>query len=148
TLAPKHDSFRVDKKAIQEVLKTQTKGEPCLFCPAFDWRRIRAAVKELPTVIKLEDKSPFEVRYSDIDPTKALGIQPKESDDDLFDKAMQISGRQAGQPVQRQVPNVRYTDVAGQDAALEALQSVVELPLRHAAYFEALGVAPQTGILL
>ena len=46
------------------------------------------------------------------------------------------------------MPQVRYADVAGQDAALRALQSVVQLPLTHAAYFEALGVVPQSGIVL
>ena len=79
TLSQKHDSFRVDKKAMLKVLKTQTKGEACLLCPAFDWRRVRAEVNELPAVIKLGEQSPFEVRYSRIDPAKALGIKAKES---------------------------------------------------------------------
>jgi transitional endoplasmic reticulum ATPase len=46
------------------------------------------------------------------------------------------------------VPTVRYADIAGQDAALEQIQNVVELPLRHAAYFEAVRVEPQRGLLL
>jgi ATP-dependent 26S proteasome regulatory subunit len=145
-LSPKRDSFCVDKKAILEALKTQTRVAVCLCCPAFDWRRVRADVDELPSVIQLGDQSPFEVRYSALNPAKALGIKPK--NDDLVETVMQLSSQQSKQPPERQVPNVRYTDVAGQDIALEALKCVVELPLRHPAYFEALGVAPQTGILL
>jgi transitional endoplasmic reticulum ATPase len=152
TLAEKRESFRVDKKAIHEVLQNQTKGEACLFCPAFDWRRVRADVEALPAVIKLDDKSPFEVRYSDVDPTKALGIKAKESPRSgggaWIELALKPPGPEQRPQSQRQVPNVRYSDVAGQEAALAALKSVVELPLTHAPYFAALGVAPQTGVLL
>jgi transitional endoplasmic reticulum ATPase len=136
-----------DKSAIHETLKTQTKGDACLFCPAFHWRRIKAEVNQLPSVIKL-DQSPFEVRYSEIDPTKALGIKPKERPGTWLEIALSSLEREDKPPLGRQVPNVRYADVAGQDAALEALKGVVELPLRHAGYFEALGVAPQSGVLL
>jgi transitional endoplasmic reticulum ATPase len=48
----------------------------------------------------------------------------------------------------RTVPTVRYADIAGQDTALEQLRTVVEWPLKHAAYFEALRVAPHHGVLL
>jgi len=33
---------------------------------------------------------------------------------------------------------VRYADVAGQDAALEQIKNVIQLPQSHADYFEAL----------
>jgi SpoVK/Ycf46/Vps4 family AAA+-type ATPase len=148
TLSKKRDSFRVDKNAIHETLKTQTKGDACLFCPAFNWRRIKAEVNQLPGVIKLGDQSLFEVRYSEIDPAKALGIKPKERPGTWLEIGLSSLEREDKPPMGRQVPNVRYADVAGQDAALEALKGVVELPLRHAGYFEALGVAPQSGVLL
>jgi SpoVK/Ycf46/Vps4 family AAA+-type ATPase len=146
TLSAKGDAFRVDKKAIYQVLKTQTMVEACLFCPAFRWQQVRAEVDALPGVIRLGEKSPFEIHHSEIDPTKALGIQVKETTP--ADGAGRPSVREGEKPALRQVPQVRYADVAGQDAALEALRSVVELPLCHAAYFEALGVAPQSGVLL
>jgi AAA+ superfamily predicted ATPase len=148
TLSQKHDSFRVDKKAIWQTLKAQTQGALCHFCPAFNWSRIRAEVNQLPSVIRLGDQSPFEIRYSEIDPAKALGIKPKERPGTWLEIALSSLEREDKLPAGRQVPNVRYTEVAGQDVALEALKSVVELPLRHATYFEALGVAPQTGVLL
>ena len=38
--------------------------------------------------------------------------------------------------------------MAGQEAALDAVRNVVELPLTHPEYFQTLGVQPQSGILL
>jgi transitional endoplasmic reticulum ATPase len=58
-------------------------------------------------------------------------------------------GKSAADPAPvRNVPTVRYADIAGQDKALEQLKNVVELPLKHQAYFEALRVEPQRGVLL
>jgi transitional endoplasmic reticulum ATPase len=148
TLSKKQDSFRVDKKAIRETLETQTKGEVCLFCPAFAWRRLRADVNALPDVVNLGEKSEFELRYSELDPTKALGIKPKSPPPNSWVGATLTLQAPLVEPPKRQVPNVRYADVAGQDAALSALRSVVELPLCHSSYFEALGVAPQSGVIL
>ena len=48
----------------------------------------------------------------------------------------------------RHVPTVRYADVAGQAAAVQAVRDVCELPLTHGAYFAALGLAPPRGVLL
>ncbi|HLN26904.1 MAG TPA: AAA family ATPase [Gemmataceae bacterium] len=149
TLAAGHDSFRLDKKSMFATLQRQTRAEGCLFCPAFRWPRVRDEVNDLPNVIELGKDSKFEVRYSHINPKTALGIQFKESAEDAA--FLQFGPGRLGRdepPHRRNVPAVRYVDVAGQDAALEALKSVVELPLRHAAYFEALRVAPQTGVLL
>jgi transitional endoplasmic reticulum ATPase len=149
TLSAKRDSFRVDKKAIYQTLKAQTSGDACLFCPAYRWQRVRATVTELPAVLKLGRTSPFEVRYSETDPTKALGIRARESsEEDETGFSLRIAGQEDERPAVRQVPQIRYADVAGQNAALEALRSVVELPLCHTTYFERLGVAPQSGVLL
>ena len=50
--------------------------------------------------------------------------------------------------VPRHVPTVRYADVAGQAAAVQAVRDVCELPLTHGAYFAALGLAPPRGVIL
>jgi transitional endoplasmic reticulum ATPase len=149
-LSKKQDSFHVDKKAVRETLETQTKGDVCLLCPAFAWQRLRADVNALPDVVNLGEKSEFELRYSELDPTKALGIKPKSppTANGWVGAALTLRTPQIEKPSNRQVPNVRYADVAGQDTALTALRSVVELPLRHTPYFEALGVAPQSGVIL
>jgi AAA+ superfamily predicted ATPase len=148
-LSPQRDSFRVDKAAILRTLEQETRADGCLFCPAFRWQRVRAAVHDLPDVIDLGGDSSFEVKYSAINPRKALGIQPKEAADNgglLF--GLEAGERPAALARTRNVPNVSYADVAGQDVALEQIKNVVELPLRHPAYFEALRVEPQRGVLL
>jgi len=48
----------------------------------------------------------------------------------------------------RKIPPVRYYDICGQDAAVEAVRDYVELPVKHAALFERIGVKAGTGILL
>jgi transitional endoplasmic reticulum ATPase len=146
-LSAKRDSFRVNKAAILQTLEHETQADCCLFCPAFRWQRVRADVDNLPEVIELGSASLFEVKYSAINPKKALGIQPKKSVEEE-DLVFRLDGvAKAAEPA-RHVPTVRYADIAGQDAALEQLKNVVELPLTHRAYFEALRVAPQSGVLL
>src|SRR5262249_46088646 len=99
----------------------------------------------------------FEVRYAAFNPDQALGIKLKAAakpDGVLVqfgvndaDGLRQRSARRHVSP-QRTVPKVRYADVAGQDTALAQIKNVVELPLRHAGYFAALGAEPQSGIIL
>src|SRR5262249_17375073 len=140
---------RVHKAAILRILEDQTRADGCLFCPAFRWQNVRAEVDDLPEVIKLGSDSPFEVKYSAINPKKALGIQAKQPSGDTFlTLGLASAAQAAGLAPVRNVPTVHYADIAGQEAALEQLRNVVELPLKHSSYFEALRVAPQSGVLL
>ncbi len=43
---------------------------------------------------------------------------------------------------------MRYSDIAAQDAALEEIKNVIQLPLTHAEYFCGIGVDPQRGVIL
>jgi transitional endoplasmic reticulum ATPase len=148
-LSAQRDSFRVNKPAILRALEQQTRGDACLFCPAFRWPRVRADVADLPEIIELGTDSLFEVKTSAINPKKALGIQPKKTTNELGVALRLETGLKAAEPAAvRNVPTVRYTDIAGQDTALEQLKNIVELPLTHRAYFEALRVQPQSGVLL
>ena len=48
-----------------------------------------------------------------------------------------------------QLPRATYADVRGQDAAVEAVRDLIELPMKHAALFEAVGVsAKPSGVIL
>ncbi len=78
------------------------------------------------------------------------GIQPKKPPEFAGGLMFRLDVGSTG-PVPalaRNVPSVRYADIAGQETALEQLKNVVELPLTHQAYFEALRVAPQSGVIL
>jgi transitional endoplasmic reticulum ATPase len=49
----------------------------------------------------------------------------------------------------RTIPAATYADVCGQDEAIEAVRDMVELPLKHARLFEAVGVsAKPSGVIL
>src|SRR5439155_2679294 len=117
----------------------------------FRCQRVCADVDELPELIKLGPQSMFQVRYAAFNPDHALGIEPKAAPDS-GEVAIQLGvarlGQQKEPAPQRNVPKVRYADIAGQEAALEQIKNVVELPLTHQAYFEALRVAPQSGVIL
>jgi hypothetical protein len=146
TLTPERDVFQVDKAGIFQALQGQT-DKACTFCPAFSWPRVRAEVDDLPVRIALGEHSKFEVKYAEINPDKVVGIKPKARS---FEGGVSVvgQGREDASALARNVPNVRYADIAGQDAALEEIKNVVQLPFTHPAYFEALGVQSQGGILL
>ena len=149
TLSPQRDAFQVDKQAIYQVLEQQARQEAWALCPAFSWERLRADVDELPDNITLDEDSPFELRYAELNPGKALGIKPKvTSGGSLFIRLHSSLASEQAAAKKRSVPNVRYADIAGQDQALAALRQIVQLPLTHADYFAALRVEPQAGILL
>jgi hypothetical protein len=46
------------------------------------------------------------------------------------------------QPTQRCVPPTRYSDVLGQNPAVEAARDLIELPLKHADIFLRIGAKP------
>src|SRR4029079_3563405 len=77
TLAPDLGSFKVDKPAILNVLNAEATEQGYGYCHAFNSRRLQADVEELPDVLPLDPDSPFEVRYSENNLDKPLGIRPK-----------------------------------------------------------------------
>lgn len=149
------EEFTIDKPAILERLRAANKASLYTYCPHFDDSLMEAAVGDLPSVVSLGEQSSFKVKYSETGDQRALGIEPKDTywgggvgyslgfshpgDDEE-------SGE--GEVEERYIPNVHYANIAGQDDALEAVKSVIELPLRHPDYFEELGVEPQKGVLL
>ncbi len=70
-------TFTVDKDAILRTVESSTARQAATICPAFSWERVREAINELPSSIELGDSSPYELKYSEIDPSKPLGIRLK-----------------------------------------------------------------------
>jgi transitional endoplasmic reticulum ATPase len=151
TLSVQRDRFQVDKEAIFQALQAETQRHVCVYCPAFHWYQVRNQIDRLPDALPLGPDSPFELKYSDLDRNQPLGIRlktPPGHDPGGLSWRPAPAQVEPGSPPRRQVPHVRYADVAGQEAALAAVRSVVELPLTHPEYFQTLGVQPQSGILL
>ena len=89
------------------------------------------------------------MRYATRDPSRPVGITRTGGDRDLaVSVRLPLDGDGADATVHRHVPTVRYVDVAGQAAAVQAVRDVCELPLTHGAYFAALGLAPPRGVIL
>ena len=156
--------FIVDKEQIFLTIVKETGSHLCTLCPAFDWLRVRSEIANLPDSVELGVSSCFQIRYSQVD-KKPLGIEPREEFGDVpgtLQRHEVLSGRidwhdeeqesshfcNDEESIQRNVPTVRYSDVAGQDRALREIKDVVQLPLTHPEYFQNVGVQPQRGIIL
>ena len=151
TLTEDSLAFLPSKEAILARIQFMTKQQGCLFCPAFSWERIRKSLELIPERIDLATDDRFELSYSEMDPTRPLGIQRKQPD---LSHAYRIQLSRDDHPSSnrtdesRSVPSVKYSDVAGQDTALAEIENIVGLPLKHPDYFTAIRVEPHRGILL
>ncbi len=105
----------------------------------------------LPDEVAVSSESGYAVRYAERDPSRPVGITRTDPDRDLaVSVRVPVEGEDEAEDaaVPRHVPTVRYADVAGQAAAVQAVRDVCELPLTHGAYFAALGLAPPRGVIL
>jgi len=133
--------FKIDKDAIISSLKGYNTRRPCALCPVFSWERIEAGVRELPNEIDLSTDEKFVVKYSNLDPKKPVGIDRKDGRGGGLTIGFNFGrDRTAVVPHKRDVPSVKYSDVAGQDRAITEIENVIGLPLKHPEYFTALGV--------
>jgi transitional endoplasmic reticulum ATPase len=119
-------------------------------CPAFSWARIGAGVGELPDQIDLRTDERFKLRFSTYDSKKAIGVEPARRLTTAPRLELTLGGPREGSeiPPERQIPSIRYSDVAAQEAALSEIEHVVGLPLKHPQYYDELGVEPHNGVLL
>src|SRR5512139_4122844 len=120
-------TFSVDKPAILAALRVGTCGLPCTLCPAFSWARIGAGVGELPDQFDLRTDERFKLRFSTYDSKKAIGVEPVRHFTTAPRLELTLGGPREGSeiPPERQIPSIRYSDVAAQDAALSEIEHVV-----------------------
>jgi len=152
----------VDKDALQLQLDAPRNAQVRL-CPHFDLEAISTKIVELPDVLTPDDRKWITVyRFKDGKPAwvwpKDAALPPglrdtKESPWRSGGLNIRLDLGQGGRsdpdasetPIasKRSIPPTRYSDVHGQDAAVEAIRDLVELPLRHADLFATIGAAPQ-----
>lgn len=65
-----------------------------------------------------------------------------------FEEALREVEPSALREVSVEVPNIRWQDIGGLDAAKQTLREIVEWPLQYAALFEAAALRPPKGVLL
>ncbi|MBI5181012.1 MAG: AAA family ATPase [Nitrospirae bacterium] len=110
---------------------------------------MKSTLEQLPEKIDLKTSNAFSLRYSEADPLRPIGITRKEEPFPLrigHDGSDDIR-RSEGTPV-RNVPNIRYKDVAGHARAIEIIKDICELPLKYAEYFDHLRLTPHRGVIL
>ena len=152
------DSSRFDVAKPMIIAKLEERAEKhlCRHCPAFDIARVRADVETLPDYVDLGAESSFEIQRSTVNPQRVLGFQPRPEPmpslaidlDAILRKIGAADGSDEAASLQRAVPSVRYSDVAGMDRAVGEIRDVVELPIKQPAYFAALGLRPHRGVIL
>ena len=138
-------------------------------CPHFERDAVLARIDALPDFVQTSDdgwitlynnegkpawlwpadaKTPPTLRTTKDNPWRSGGLNIRVG----FDKDIERGGdstaddlKSASSTPQRIIPPTRYTDVQGQDKAVEAVRDLIELPLRHADLFLRIGATPKAG---
>jgi len=152
----------VDKEALRRQLEAPRNAEVRL-CPHFDVNGVEARIATLPDMLAADGRKwvmvyhfkdgkpawvwpknaalPPGLRDTEESPWRSGGLNVR------LDLGL---GRQPTPgangvvlPPIRAIPPTRYSDVHGQDAAVEAIRDLVELPLKHADLFVRIGASPR-----
>ncbi|MBM4354106.1 MAG: AAA family ATPase [Deltaproteobacteria bacterium] len=152
----------VDKEALRRQLEAPRNAEVRL-CPHFDLEGVEARIATLPGTLSADDRQWITVyHFKDGKPAwiwpkgTALPVGLRDTKESPWRSGgLNIrvdlgQGRQPDlgttstpPPTVRTIPPARYADVHGQDAAVEAIRDLVELPLRHADLFARIGASPR-----
>jgi transitional endoplasmic reticulum ATPase len=144
--------FRADKDEILRILEKSSLNCGCHFCPSFDQKRIKRCVAELPDSIDIESDERFDIEEGD----PATGRRPRVVLKQETNRFLNLLTMPAGlgnrtdetKKHGRDVPDTTFSEIVGQDYAIEQIRSLIQLPLSHPDHFEALGLKPPKGILL
>ncbi len=131
---------------------------PVTLCPHFARETVTQAITALPDRLTAENPE-YRLLYHR-DDGQAAWIWPR--DVPVPPRLMaQTAQAQPGQtslnavnvaphpPMTRQIPLTRYADVCGQQAAVDAVRELIEIPLKHADLYAAVGATVQpTGVIL
>lgn len=148
----------IDKAGIRAQVDS-IRNERLSLCPLFDRDAVLRRIEELPDVLDPKIDKQWMTIYSR-KTGKAVWALPRKFTLLPYDlttsiETKSVSHRTGGstahtkeeKQIARRIPSVRYSDICGQDAAVEAVRDYVELPVRHADLFESVGVKAGTGIL-
>lgn len=145
----------VDKDALASQMQRRP-NRLLAECPLYDKAAVLSAIESLPAVLASDDPG-YRMVYRRQDGLAAW-VWPEHVPlpPGLAERGAQ--GQQSGtgapslQVAASTAPRIQraaYADVCGQEAAVEAVRDLIELPMRHAALFEAVGVtARPSGVIL
>ena len=132
-------------------------------CPCFDKDAVLSAIQALPGALSPNDPG-YQLVYKRDDGLAAWvwpehaplpprlclrGAQVRNPLAGNGSTGLTISALSVRPARARQIPPATYADVCGQDEAVEAMRDLIELPMKHAHLFEAVGVsAKPSGVIL
>ena len=138
------------------------KNELLECCPCFSKDRIRMAIHHLPNILS-SDNAGYHLIFKRDDGTPAwvwpeqaplpprlverrvMPNQSRQQEHGVYIGGGNQSIMQSIPHNSRHIPPTTYADICGQDEAVEAVRDMIELPMRHAHMFEAVGVSPRPG---
>jgi len=149
----------IDKAALRAQIDG-IRNERLSLCPLFDRTAVLDRIGKLPAILDPKKDRHWITIYSR-KPGNAVWALPRKFTLLPYDLTTSTETKSASRrtdrtmahakeerQIVRKIPPVRYSDVCGQSAAVEAVRDYVELPVRHAALFERVGVRAGRGILL
>lgn len=132
-------------------------------CPCFDRVAVLSAIQELPDTLSPDDPG-YQLAYKRDDGLAAwvwpehapmpprLGMRGAQVRNPIMGSmgaGLSISAGMSKPAAPRRIPQATYSDVCGQEEAVEAVRDLIELPMKHAQLFEAVGVsAKPSGVIL
>lgn len=146
----------LDKDAIVAQLD-RPRNTPLTYCPYFAREAVTNAIRSLPDQLPAvspeyrllfhrDDGRPAWVWPQDVPLPPRLMARAQAQPGEESHRAVMLAPHQ---PPVRQTPLTRYTDVCGQQAAVEAVRELIELPLKYSHLFAAVGAtAHPTGVIL
>jgi hypothetical protein len=155
----------VDKQALHDQVAND-RNSGIRLCPFFDPGAGAAAIGGLPDTLAADDSNwtlvyDYDGKPAWIWPQGQIPPSNLSSSADRnhhgvgvsfgFDLAgaAKANAPDGAKPALRSVPPTRYSDVLGQNAAVEAARDLIELPLKHADIFLRIGAKPSGhGIIL
>ncbi|MHB1459481.1 MAG: ATP-binding protein, partial [Armatimonadota bacterium] len=149
---------KIDKDGLISQVDRK-KNELLECCPCFSKDRIRTAINQLPDILS-PDNAGYHLIFKRDDGTPAWvwpeqsplpprlverRVMPNQSRQQ--EHGVYVGGQNSMPTVSklRHIPPTTYADICGQDEAVEAVRDMIELPMRHAHLFEAVGVSPRPG---
>jgi ATP-dependent 26S proteasome regulatory subunit len=147
----------LDKVELQQAIGREAASTFVDLCPFYSADAVQHRVESLPDSLELGDDSSWEMVFEDkysgstiaqipvcVKPKKLPGYHG-------FGISIGLDGDEADsqeKAATRSIPEVSFEDVGGIDDIVSMIREVIELPLKHPALFQHLGISPHKGILL
>jgi len=158
----KNGKVTIDKAGL--ILQVDRRRNKLLdSCPCFDKDAVLSAIQDLPDVLSADNPG-YQLVYKRDDglaawvwlehapmpPRLAIrGAQIRDSNVGSRGFGQAISSAHSSPTKPRVIQPAAYTDVCGQDEAVEMLKDLIELPIKHGHLFEAVGAsAKPSGVIL